>query len=60
MREELVSPVPTLQVGRARKLHRPRVLIENNRVVIRTACGIDPTAEGFTETIGFVSCEECS
>lgn len=59
MTAELLSAVPTLRIGRARTTHRPRVLIEDGRVVIRTACLLDPTDQGFTETFGFVTCDKC-
>lgn len=59
MNETLMDPVPTFRIGRKRTLHRVRVLIEDNRVVVRTRCGIDPTAEGFTETFGIPTCDEC-
>lgn len=59
MSEILDHPGTVLRVGRKRTQHAPRVLIEGNRVVIRTRCGVDPLPEGFTETTGYVTCEAC-
>jgi hypothetical protein len=56
---ELLTPGPVLRIGRKRTNHRPRVLIEGKRVVIRTACGLDPLGEGFVEESGFVTCDDC-
>lgn len=41
---------PMLRIGRARTWHRPRIVIEGKKVVLRTQCGLD-TGEGFAETI---------
>jgi hypothetical protein len=57
--DELLTPVPVLRLGRRKTNHRARVLIEGNRVVIRTRCGLDPLTTGFTETFGFPSCDSC-
>ena len=57
--DALLSPMPTLRLGRKHTLHRVRVLIEDNHVVIRTGCGIDPLIEGFTETYGIPTCDDC-
>lgn len=54
-----MTPRAVLRIGRTRANHLPRVLIEDSRVVIRTRCGLDPLAEGFTETTGFPTCEPC-
>lgn len=54
-----LRPVPVLRIGRERTLHRPRVLIEGQRVVVRTRCGRDPLPGGFTETTGIPTCDEC-
>lgn len=51
--------VTTWRIGRKRATHAPRVLIEDNRVVLRTRCGIDPLVEGFTTTFGVVTCQDC-
>lgn len=59
MSEELLSAVPVMRIGRKRTQHLHRVLIEDNAVVIRTRCGLDPTEEGWTETFGFPTCDEC-
>ncbi len=57
--EALIEQAPTMRIGRKRTLHRVRVLIEDERVVIRTRCGLDPTDEGFTETFGIPTCDDC-
>jgi hypothetical protein len=54
-----LDPVPVLHLRRRRTLHRVRILIEDRRVVIRTACGLDPTRDGFTETFGVPTCTAC-
>ena len=54
-----IDPVPVLRLRRGRILHRVRILIEQDRVVIRTRCGLDPTRDGFTETIGVPTCPVC-
>lgn len=56
----LLDPVPVVRIGRAKTLHRFRVLIEEQppRVVVRTRCGIRWSDE-FTETFGFPTCEDC-
>jgi hypothetical protein len=59
MTEALLTPRATLRIGRKRTLHLPRVLIEDNRVVIRTRCGLDPLPEGFTETFAIPTCDDC-
>lgn len=59
MSATLLDPVPVLRIGRKTALHRTRVLIEDNRVVIRTACGLDPVVEGFTESFGIPTCDDC-
>lgn len=60
MSDQLVTPGTVLRIGRKRTQHQPRVLIEDNRVVIRTRCGLNPLPEGFTETTGFVTCDDCA
>ena len=59
MPEELLQPRAVLRIGRKHTQHRPRVLIEDSQVVVRTACGLSLLEEGFTETFGFVTCEQC-
>ena len=66
MSDALLTPRPTLRIGRSRTLHLPRVLIEpptgnaaDQRVVLRTRCGLDPIGDGFTETYGIATCEAC-
>lgn len=51
--------VPTIRIGRKRTTHHPRILIEDNRVILRTRCGLNPLTDGFTETHGYVTCEPC-
>ena len=55
----LLTPGPTLHIGRTKTLHKPRVLIEDSRVVVRTRCGLDPVTQGFTETFGIATCSAC-
>ena len=55
----LDGPRAVMKLGRKRTLHLPRVLIEDQAVVIRTRCGLDPLADGFTETFGLPTCETC-
>lgn len=58
--DTLMTPVPVFRLGRKRTTHRARVLIEDNRVVVRSACGLlRDVDEGFTETFGFPTCDEC-
>ena len=59
MADELLSPTTVMRIGRKRTQHRIRVLIEENRVVIRTTCGLDPLPDSFVETSGFVTCDAC-
>lgn len=59
MSVELLSQVPVMRLGRARAQHRVRVLIEDDRVIVRTGCGLDPTIDGFVETFGFPTCGDC-
>ncbi len=49
---------PMLRIGRARTWHRPRIVIEGKKVVLRTQCGLD-TGEGFAETSGVATCSTC-
>lgn len=56
---ELIPTVPTLKLGRKHTLHRANVLIEDNRVVLRTRCGLDPIIDGFVETFGIPTCDTC-
>lgn len=54
------DPAPIFRLGRGRTWHRARVLIEDGKVVVRSACGLLREAEdGFTEAFGFVTCEKC-
>lgn len=55
----MLDPRACLRVGRKHTQHLPRVLIENNRVVLRTRCGIDPLPAGFTETTTIPTCQRC-
>lgn len=58
--ETLLDPVPVFRIGRGRTTHRARVLIEDGRVVVRSRCGLlRDVGQGFTETLGFPTCEKC-
>lgn len=61
MIDELNVACTIVRIGRQRTAHMPRVLIEDNAVVVRTRCGtlLTPCLEGFTETYGIPSCLEC-
>lgn len=54
------DPMPVTRLGRSRTLHLHRVLIEDGKVVVRTACGLDRDADrGFSEEFGVPTCEPC-
>lgn len=56
----LLTPVPTLRLGRKRTLHRYKLDIEDNRVIVRTRCGLDiDENEGFEETYAIPTCDGC-
>ena len=54
-----LEPRTCLRIGRKRMAHLPRVLIEDDRVVLRTRCKLDPMPEGVTETCDIPTCEPC-
>lgn len=60
-----LTPRAVIYIGRKRVAHLPRVLIEDQAVILRARCGIPLTrangwvVEGFTETTGVPTCEAC-
>lgn len=57
--DALIDTVPTLRLGRKRTLHRYKLDIVNNRVVILTRCDINVDDQEFEVTHGIPTCDDC-
>lgn len=55
----LLTPVPSVRFGRERRIHDYRLMIEGQRVVLMTRCGIDTTDTEYDVTHRIVTCEAC-
>lgn len=59
MSDALIETVATLQLGRKRTLHRYKLNIVENRIVLLTRCDIDCTDEEFVVSCGIPTCNDC-
>lgn len=55
----LLTPVPSVRFGRQRTVHGYKLHIEDQRIVLKTRCGIDTTDTEYDVTHRIVTCDDC-